>query len=253
MNFRHVRAGRKFRESTPKPSFKRKKLRLRKVKWLDLISQLGKGRARIWLEVWFHRSYDYHHWVLHVWKSGSMRKDRIYKLISLICVGVRFLWILWVLWIICYMTQISPGIVSAFRDLCIISLDPCRFIAFGNLKLSPQFLIPRSYTLMVPLLCLSGGHLDLPCQLTFACQSGCKAPSFQVFIAHAFTKHFECWEGSPYKPQSLPPSLPSQPCPLIAMPCLSPQILLLLFCRIGFPFLWSQDIPGTWQLWESHL
>lgn len=113
-----------------------------------------------------------------------MRKDRIYKLISLICVGVRFLII------ICCMTQISPGIVSAFRYLCIISLDPGGFIAFGSLKLSPQFLIPRSYTLMVPLLCLSGGHLDLPCQLTFACQSGCKAPSFQVFIAHAFTKHF---------------------------------------------------------------
>lgn len=113
----------------------------------------------------------------------------------------------------CIISDITWNCLSL---LSIISLDPHGFIAFGSLKLSPQFLIAMSYTYMVPLLYLSGGHLHSPRQ------SGCKAPPFPASTAHAFTKHFMCVGKDPRAKHKVFHYPFPQPCRLIVMPCLSP-------------------------------
>lgn len=161
------------------------------------------------------------HHCVHVWKGRNRRKDRIYKLVHLIFVGVLSLTI------ICYISQMSPEIASVFRNLHVNSLNPNCLIAYESLKLSLQFLIPKFTLLWFPS-CVSGSHLNLPCQ------PGCKTSVFLVSEACAFSKPFMSISEDPLANMGLPPFFPSRP--LITVPWLSPNSSCTQN-RNSFPFL----------------
>lgn len=145
-------------------------LRLRAIKWPVQVSQLGKGRAGIWLVDGLQRSNYCCHCIAHVWKGGSRREDRLFERIYRMLVGVLSL--------SNHHLLFKPGITWNYVSIqkSVISLDASYVTAFESLKLSPQFLIPRFHALMVPLLCVW--------RPPWSATSGCRALSFPVPAAH---------------------------------------------------------------------